>query len=200
MTRTNLDHIPVRIRLVRVMISPNPAGSRPRARIMEAQMSGKYSADEVFDMAVQLERNGSAFYRKAAGSARSAGLKKMFLGLAAMEEEHEKAFLKLREETAAKSGKDDWFDPDGEASKYMRALAEGQVFGSAGDAEALVAGAGTPRAVLERAVVLEKDSIMFYLGLRRATPPELGRERIDRIIEEEMAHVVLLKAEIQKIK
>ena len=49
----------------------------------------KFSADEIFEVAQQLERHGERFYRQAA--ARAAGeARNLFLRLAAMENEHEK--------------------------------------------------------------------------------------------------------------
>ena len=65
-----------------------------------------FSADEIFEMAQQIERNGARFYRRAASMAKAAGSAPFFLKLAAMEEVHEKVFARMREElTAAERGK-----------------------------------------------------------------------------------------------
>ncbi len=162
-------------------------------------MSEKYSAREAFEMAMQMEKTGAEFYMKAAESEKDAGKREILVGLAEMERNHEKEFESLAGEFAAKAG-DEWFDPDGQAAVYLRALSGGRVFGPAGDAASLIAGAKTQKEVLQRAIVLEKDSILFYIGIRKATPPELGRDRIDTIIEEEMKHVVLLDGMISKLK
>ncbi len=39
--------------------------------------------------------------------------------------------------------------------------------------------------VIDTAIGLEKESILFYLGLKDIVPPKLGRVKIDEIIEEE---------------
>ena len=39
---------------------------------------------------------------------------------------------------------------------------------------------------------MEKDSIVFYLGVRDAMPEELGRDKVQMIIREEMRHVAIL--------
>ena len=44
--------------------------------------------------------------------------------------------------------------------------------------------------VIETAIGLEKESILFYLGLKDIVPPKLGRVKIDEIIEEEKRHGV----------
>lgn len=162
-------------------------------------MSVKYSAREAFEMAGQIERNGAEFYRLAAASEQDPSRRRILDSLRAMELDHEKVFASMAAESAAGPG-DDWFDPDGQAALYMRALAGGAVFGPGGDAAAIVAGAKSAEDVLRRAIVLEKDSIMFYLGIRKATPADLGRDRVDAIIDEEMKHVVTLDGLISGLR
>jgi rubrerythrin len=54
--------------------------------------------------------------------------------------------------------------------------------------------------ILKAAIVAEKDSIIFYLGLKNAVPERLGGEKIDIIIEEEMSHITLLSNELLALK
>ena len=56
-----------------------------------------FNADEIFEMAEQIERNGAKFYRKAAESIDSKS-RDLLLGLAAMEDEHQKTFAAMRGE------------------------------------------------------------------------------------------------------
>ena len=71
----------------------------------------KFSADEIFEVAQQLERHGERFYRQAA--ARAAGeARNLFLRLADMENEHEKAFAGIREAFELPA----IFDPDGDVA------------------------------------------------------------------------------------
>ena len=53
--------------------------------------------------------------------------------------------------------------------------------------------------VLISAIGAEKDSIIFYLGMRDAVPEGKGKERIDAIIKEEMGHVQILSQELVKL-
>ena len=62
------------------------------------------SADEVFEMACEMERNGGAFYRRAAEQAADDGNRELLTGLAAMEDDHLKTFSALREEFARQGG------------------------------------------------------------------------------------------------
>ena len=54
--------------------------------------------------------------------------------------------------------------------------------------------------ILKAAIEAEKDSIVFYLGMRESVPPNLGRERLDAIIKEEMGHIRLLSKELVALK
>jgi rubrerythrin len=53
--------------------------------------------------------------------------------------------------------------------------------------------------VLKAAIEAEKDSIVFYLGMKDIVPDALGKKRIDDIIKEEMGHIRLLSKELVKL-
>ena len=57
-------------------------------------------------------------------------------------------------------------------------------------------GLGGPEQALKLAMEFEKDSIVFYLGMRDAVPEKLGRDRLDGVIKEEMGHIRLLSREL----
>ena len=54
-----------------------------------------FNADEIFEMAEQMERNGEKFYKDAAATIGDEAHKKLLLNLAAMEVDHEKTFKAL---------------------------------------------------------------------------------------------------------
>ena len=145
-----------------------------------------FTADDVFEMAEQLERNGAKFYRTAAGAVAEAGAKELLLELAAMEDDHEKTFKGLRTDLSSAEKSGTVFDPDGEAELYLRALADTKVFFDKQiDTTSM-------REILKDAITAEKDSIVFYLGMREMVPEKLGKARMDAIIKEEMGHIRLL--------
>ncbi len=49
---------------------------------------------------------------------------------------------------------------------------------------------------LKSAIEAEKDSIVFYLGMKEAVAENLGQDRIDVIIKEEMGHIRVLSKEL----
>ena len=55
-----------------------------------------FSADEIFEIALEIERNGAKFYRSAADSISNTDKKQLLLHLAEMEDEHEQTFKTMR--------------------------------------------------------------------------------------------------------
>ena len=149
-------------------------------------MSYDFNADEVFEMAEQMERNGAKFYRDAAENATDPANKEMLIGLSQMEEAHEKMFESMRTELTAAEKASTVFDPSGEAALYLRALVDSRVFFEKEiDVTSMLE-------ILKAAIEAEKDSIVFYLGMKEAVPKNLGQDRIEAIIKEEMGHIKLL--------
>ena len=156
-------------------------------------MSYDFNADEVFEMAEQLERNGNAFYLKAAESVKDPRHVSLLRKLAAMEVDHEKTFKAMRQSLSSGEKAKTVFDPDGEAALYLKALADSRVFFEK------PIDLSSMESILKAAIEAEKDSIVFYLGMKNAVPEELGQNRIDAIIREEMGHIRLLSRELVQI-
>jgi rubrerythrin len=153
-------------------------------------MSYDFNADEIFEMAEQMERNGAKFYRDAAENAADSANKELLTGLSKMEEAHEKMFKSMRSELTAAEKASTVFDPSGEASLYLRALVDSRVFFKKEiDVKSMVE-------ILKSAIEAEKDSIVFYLGMKEEVPENLGKNRIEAIIKEEMGHIRLLSKQL----
>ncbi|MFZ0134858.1 MAG: ferritin family protein [Desulfobacterales bacterium] len=157
-------------------------------------MAYDFNADEIFEMAEQMERNGEKFYKNAAGSIDDAAHKALLLELAAMEVDHEKTFKAMRSDLKATEKSATVFDPNGEAALYLRALADTRVF-----FEKKI-DVSSMEKILKAAIEAEKDSIVFYLGMKNAVPDKLGQDRIEGIIKEEMGHIRLLSRELAQLK
>ena len=153
-------------------------------------MSYDFNADDVFEMAEQMERNGGKFYRTAADSTPDSDNKEFLLELAAMEDAHEETFKAMRAEITGQEKASTVFDPEGEAALYLRALADTRVFF---EKELDVT---SMKQILKSAIEAEKDSIIFYLGMQEAVPEKFGRARLDHIIKEEMGHIKLLSRKL----
>ena len=157
-------------------------------------MSYDFNADDVFEMAEQIERNGAAFYRQAAADVSDSDAKSFLQGLAAMEVDHEKTFASMRKQISAGEKAPTVFDPEDESAAYLKALADTRVFFEKDiDTTSL-------HAILKAAILAEKDSIVFYLGMKDLVPDALGQSRLDDIIKEEMSHIKLLSRRLLATK
>jgi len=155
-------------------------------------MSITFNADEVFEVAEQIERNGANFYRRAAQAFTGTDAHQLLTDLASWEEGHERLFADMRKELSQKEQEPVFFDPNNEAVMYLRAMADDHVFSPKKDPSELLAGGEGLVEILRKALRFEKDSIAFYLGMRDLVSVELGKEKVARIIEEEKSHVVML--------
>ncbi|MBU0970245.1 MAG: ferritin family protein [Proteobacteria bacterium] len=163
-------------------------------------MAYNFNAVEVFDMAVRIEENGAAFYRKAA-NLQTKDEDRLFLEtLAKMEDRHKSIFEDMKGKLADRETPQTVFDPDEELSLYLGAMADSH--GGEGDPDIAdtFTGKETMAEVVAIAVGLEKESILFYVGIRDMVPPRFGQDRIDQIIREEAQHVAQLKGFLQKAK
>ncbi len=161
-------------------------------------MSMIFNADEVLKIAEQIERNGIAFYEKAAKRFQG-DQKRTLLRLADMERTHQQVFANWRRELSDANQGLQAFDPEGEAGRYLAAFADGQIFAPKADAAALLSPENAECDILEMAIGLEKDSVVFYVAIRDAVPEALGEDKISQIIQEEMAHIVLLSRTLSSL-
>jgi rubrerythrin len=158
----------------------------------------QFNADEMFTIAEQIERNGARFYRTAAS--RIPAGRELLLGLAAMEDTHLATFQEMHRSVSARQAESLAGDPDNQAALYLSAFAGGHVFDTGKDPVALLKGNETLQEILHIAIGLEKDSVVFYAGMREFVPPKLGKDRIDLIIREEIKHITVLSNKLSELK
>jgi rubrerythrin len=157
-------------------------------------MSFDFTAADVMEIAIEIEKNGAAFYRKSAESLSDSESKKLLLDLAAMEDDHEKKFVELKKSLLELEKTSTVFDPNDESGQYLRALADIRVFyGMDEPGKSL-------KEILKSAINVEKESIVFYLGMKDMVPEKYGKSRIDDIIKEEMGHIRLLSKQLVSLK
>ena len=156
-----------------------------------------FNADEVFEMAEQIERNGAKFYRKAAEPVDGEN-RQLLLRLAAMEDDHEKTFAAMRTELSDAEKRSITADPNDEGALYLQAMADGKVFQA--DPAGALAGRESMEEVLNIAIGLEKDSIVFYESMKNVVPDAAGKDRIDAIIKQEIGHIVDLRNQLRVLK
>ncbi|NLX06499.1 MAG: ferritin family protein [Phycisphaerae bacterium] len=162
-------------------------------------MAETFNADEILQIAERIERNGAEFYRQAAERADRPKAKALLKHLVDFEQQHQAVFAQMRAQLQASSGFEA-IDPQGESAQYLRAMADRHVFDPSANPAQRLKNADSLDAIFAIALDAEKDSIAFYLGIIEVVPPEFGREKVDRIIREEMSHVTQLIREMKTIE
>lgn len=157
-------------------------------------MAFDFNAKDIFEMAKQIERNGVKFYEAAAAGVSGETEKEFLLNLAKMEVMHEQTFADMEKELSEAESAETTFDPDNMAALYIKSLADTKVFFEKEiDTTSM-------KEILKAAITAEKDSIVFYLGMKELVPGKMGSKRIDDIISEEMSHIQLLGKELMAYK
>ncbi len=158
-------------------------------------MSISFNADEIYALAIQIEKNGAAFYRKAMEFITDEGSQTFLRGLAFMEDGHVEIFSKMRSELSEEDQQETTFDPEGQAGEYLKVMAGGYVFKVDENPADKLTGKESMKDVLDIAIGLEKDSIVFYLGMKEMVSSQSGKDKVDAIIKEEMRHITMLSKE-----
>lgn len=117
-----------------------------------------------------------------------------------MEEEHEEAFSNMRKQISYKERELITFDPENEMTLYLQAIANGHVFDLKKDLGEQLTGKQTAEDILKLAIEAEKDSIVFYEGLKNYVPAKAGKDKVEEIIKEEMDHIVVLNQRLAALK
>jgi rubrerythrin len=161
-------------------------------------MSVAFNADEILRMAEEIEQNAGRFYREAAQKAPRPDMKSMFLNLAGMEDGHLRTFQAMRKDLKASEKEPTTFDPYDEGTLYLQALADSK--GSEGLRAPTIklTGRESSRELLEIAINSEKNSVLFYVGLRGLVPADAGKDKVEVVIQEEVRHVADLRRQLMK--
>jgi rubrerythrin len=161
-------------------------------------MALEYNADELFEIAEQIERNGANFYSRAADIAKKEEEKELLLTLASWEAQHEKLFAIMRQNLSEKDRENVLMDRDNQAAKYLQAVADTHIF-SVHEASNILQGSEDMADILNIALDFEKDTIVFFLAMKELVPKSLGKDKVDGILSEEMHHVQIIAEHIKSL-
>jgi len=152
---------------------------------------------EIFEIAEQIERNGARFYRRAAALFDNLDISQLFLKLAEWEAEHEKTFIGMKQKMFGTNPASMSFRP-GETRPDPKVMAGLAVFGIRVEPTEELNGRESQDDIFRRAVEKEKDSIVFYNGLKGFLSDAADQDSINRVITEEMQHIRILHESLNK--
>jgi len=145
-----------------------------------------FTACEVVDVAVELERMGAEFYSQVARFTQDDERRKLFERLAECERQHEQRFRELYQ-VLKQCAPDTPESYPGEWQSYVRALVTSRTVLKKEAIEQL-AKSGSIEEILKFAVQLEKDSILLYEALLSYVP-ENERSKVEQPIADEREHL-----------
>ncbi|MCX5709151.1 MAG: ferritin family protein [Candidatus Omnitrophica bacterium] len=148
-------------------------------------MGNIFSGSEIVEIGIQIEVNGRDFYSSLAKRALSPKAAKIFNFLAGEEERHILIFQKILEKVEK-------YEPQGldadEYYAYMSSLAKEYVFTQKDIGAGLAAKIKSDKEAADVGISHEKDSIIFYEGMRK-TIPEYAQGVISELIQQEEEHL-----------
>ncbi|MFO7986443.1 MAG: ferritin family protein [Desulfatiglandaceae bacterium] len=164
-----------------------------------------FNADEVFRIAIEIEKNGITFYQKAKDVLQSDKLSPVFSHLKEEEEKHLNSFQDMRAKLPEEAKRKTDYDPsndvqrnaDEEINQYIRDMADMNVFRKPENVDRYISNLRHVEDALRLAIQFEKDSITFYLMLRDLTGEGKGRDFVDDIIAQEGEHLRSLSRELR---
>ena len=113
---------------------------------------------------------------------------------------YEKTFIDMRAELSGTEAEPIVFDPDNQAQLYLQAMADEHIFNIKSYPTKQLNNLHTPEEVLKIAMVLERDSIAFYTGLKESVSRKAGKDKVEAIIKEEINHSAILSQKMQTLK
>ena len=146
-----------------------------------------FSIKEIFDLAIQIEKNGEAFYRDALKEISNPSLKSLLEWLADQEVKHITWFSEKKEKLGTN---EDDLQLDEMARAMLQEVLGDQSF-SLKDSD--LSKIDDIDALLELAIEFEKDSIVFYEMIGGFIDDVETSSKLKEIIEEENRHIQLLQ-------
>ncbi len=158
-----------------------------------------FNANEIFQIAIDIEGNGKHFYEKSMDLVDDPNVKELLAFLAQEEAEHIKTFTELKARLPKAATEDTIWDPENEMNRYLQMMADMHVFRSDFDVEKELSQVKNPEDVLKLGIQFEKDSIIFFLTMQDAAGEKEGRELIGQLVNEEKKHLNKLSLELRKL-
>lgn len=148
-------------------------------------MSIAFSGSELVNIAIGIERSGVIFYDTLVKSTKNVATRDVFQNLADVEREHIQIFQNMLTEA------EKYQIPEAYAAEYaayLQALVDNAVFTDDFITSELATKASSDIVALELAINAEKDTILFYYGMKEITPKS-ALSTLNKIITEEKRHL-----------
>ncbi len=151
-------------------------------------MGNILSASEVIELGIQIEKNGKDFYDTLANQSKNQKAIQIFKYLSVQENLHISVFKKMLDTVQGYEPVESF---PGEYAAYMNALANEHVFTQAGKGLEIARRVVSDKEAVDLGIGFEKDSIIFYEGMKKLVP-EYDWKIIQELIQQEQGHLTQL--------
>jgi rubrerythrin len=148
-------------------------------------MSIAFSGSELVNIAIGIEKRGIAFYDAITKSTKNATARDVFQNLANMEREHVQIFQNMLTEAEKYQIPEAYAE---EYAAYLQALIDNAIFTDDFITSEMATKANSDIEALELAISAEKDSILFYYGMKEITP-QRAQLTVNKVLAEEKLHL-----------
>jgi rubrerythrin len=92
------------------------------------------------------------------------------------------------------------FDPENEAALYLDAMADSHGTEGKKSLTEELTGDESIAEILSIAIGAEKDSVVFYSGLKSLVADAAGKDKVEKIIAEELSHIATLTNKLKELR
>ncbi|MFA5276267.1 MAG: ferritin family protein [Candidatus Omnitrophota bacterium] len=144
-----------------------------------------FSGSEIVKIGIQIEKNGRDFYNILDKRSKNKKSKEIFRYLAGEEEKHIKVFEQILSSAENYEPAESY---PGEYLSYMKDLAGEYVFTQIGQGAKVAKKMKSERDAVNKGIGFEKDSIIFYEGIKKVV---IGNNisLVDQLIAQEQLHL-----------
>ncbi len=146
------------------------------------------TAASVLKWAMEIEKNGEAFYSAVAAQSTDPEVKSVFEDMAAQEQGHYKVFKKMLDQVKPHPDLSDIGYKFEEYQSYLQAALSNALFAGPEKGAMLARKAQDRETALQAAIGFEKDTLLFFYDLREMVS-EAHRQTVSAVILEEKKHL-----------
>jgi len=151
-------------------------------------MGNIFAGSEIVELGIQIEKNGRDFYNTLVKKTKNESSREVFKYLAGEEEKHIVVFQKILEKLEKYEPANVYAD---EYFAYMNSLASEYVFTQKDKGEEIAKKIKGDKEAIDMGIKFEKDSILFYDGMKKAVSAD-EQKVVDELISQEKDHLLRL--------
>ena len=144
-----------------------------------------FAGSEIVELGIQIEKNGRDFYNALVEQLKNQKAKETFKYLAGEEEKHIAVFQNILDSVHKYEPPESY---PGEYFAYMNALARDYVFTQKDKGREIAKSIKGDKEAINLGIGFEKDSIIFYVGMKKVVP-EYDHKIVDKLITQEQDHL-----------